>query len=74
MNLKRNGKAGEREKVVQYIQHRANKVGKKSGLVRVRGHKINPEKLSRWMKEAAKNQQSMSTNPLSRELLFDAFT
>jgi uncharacterized protein YfdQ (DUF2303 family) len=74
MNLKRNGKADEREKVVRHIQHRANKVGKKSDLVRVRGHTITQEKLSRWIKEAAKNQPSMSSNPLSRELLFDPFT
>jgi uncharacterized protein YfdQ (DUF2303 family) len=73
MNLKRNGKADERKKVVRHIQHRVNKVGKKSSLVRVRGHKINQEKLSRWVKEEAKNQPSMSPNPLPSKLFFHAF-
>jgi hypothetical protein len=68
MKLERNVKAKDRKAIVRHIQHRANAVGKSTCLVRVRGHKISSEKLSRWMREVATNQSSMLLPPLSRKL------
>lgn len=67
MKLERNVKAKERKAVVQHIQHRAYAVEKKSSHVRVRGHKINRDKLSRWMKEVVIDQPSIYAIPPSRE-------
>jgi hypothetical protein len=68
MKLERNVKAKDRKTVVRHIQHRTHAVGKSSRLVRVRGHKISSEKLSRWMREVATNQSLMPQPPLSRKL------
>ncbi|KAH6665249.1 hypothetical protein B0J14DRAFT_237414 [Halenospora varia] len=65
MKLERNVKAKERKTVIKHIQHRAHAVGKKSSHVRIRGHKINQEKLFRWAKENIMAQLSMSANPPS---------
>jgi hypothetical protein len=73
MKLERNVKAKERKAVVKHIQHRSHAVGKKSSHVRVRGHKINQEKLFRWAKEILMDQPSMSANPPSREFFCKFF-
>jgi hypothetical protein len=70
MGIAKNVKAKEQNSVLRHIQHRTGVAGKKSNHVRVRGHKIDPEKLSRWMKEAGLDQPSVSTRPLSRKLMF----
>ena len=66
MKLERNVKAPDRKAVVKYVQRRANEVGK-SSKVRIRGHKINHEKLSRWVKENVIKPVSIPANPPSRE-------
>jgi hypothetical protein len=68
MGILKNVKAKEQNAVLRHIQHRTCVAGKTSNHVRVRGHKIDPEKLSRWMKEAGLDQPSISTRPLSRPL------
>ena len=68
MRLERNVKAKERRAVVRHIQRRANVAGKRSSLIRVRGHKVNQSKLSRWMKESlidGVSESSASTSRLS---------
>jgi hypothetical protein len=67
MKLERNVRAKERTAVVRHVQHRKIVVGKTKSRVRVRGHKINMEKLSRWIKEAIKNQSSLPARPPSRK-------
>jgi hypothetical protein len=66
MKLERNVKAPDRKAVVKHIQHRANAVGKGSK-VRIRGHKINHEKLSRWVKENVIEPVTFPANPPSLE-------
>jgi hypothetical protein len=66
MKLERNVKAPDRKAVVKHIQRRANTAGKGSK-VRIRGHKINHEKLSRWVKENVIEPVSIPANPPSRE-------
>jgi hypothetical protein len=66
MKLERNVKAPDRKAVVKHVQRRANEVGKGSK-VRIRGHKINHEKLSRWVKENVMEPVSIPANPPSRE-------
>lgn len=69
MALERNVKALERKAIVQNINHRKYALGKKTGLVRVRGRRIAPEKLSRWMRELATDVPPMSANSLSRKFI-----
>jgi hypothetical protein len=66
MKLERNVKAPDRKAVVKHVQRRANEVGKGSK-VRIRGHKINHEKLSRWVKKNVRGPVSIPANPPSRE-------
>jgi hypothetical protein len=66
MKLERNVKAPDRKAVVKHVQRRANEVGK-SSKVRIRGHKINHEKLSRWVKENVIKPVSIPAKPPSRE-------
>jgi hypothetical protein len=66
MKLERNVKAPDRKAVMKHIQRRANTAGKGSK-VRIRGHKINHEKLSRWVKENVTGPVSIPANPPSRE-------
>jgi hypothetical protein len=66
MKLERNVKAPDRKAVVKHVQRRPNEVGK-SSKVRIRGHKINHEKLSRWAKENVTGPVSIPVNPPSRE-------
>lgn len=73
MKLERNVKSNERKAVIRHIQYRTNKAGKKTSHVRVRGHKIDPEKLSRWMKEGVMDQPRTPTSPSSRELVLAFF-
>ncbi|KAE8452639.1 hypothetical protein EG329_013898 [Mollisiaceae sp. DMI_Dod_QoI] len=65
MKLERNVKANERKAVVKRIQNRTHAVGKKSSHVRIRGHKINQEKLTRWLKENPMDLPSISATPPS---------
>ena len=67
MKLEKNVKAPERKTIVKHIQHRADGV-RNGSKVRVRGHKINHEKLSRWVKENVMEPVSTSTNSPSREI------
>jgi hypothetical protein len=67
MKLEKNVKAPERKTIVKHIQHRADGV-RNGSKVRVRGHKINHEKLSRWVKENVMEPVSTSTNPPSRKI------
>jgi hypothetical protein len=73
MGILKNVKAKEQNAVLRHIQHRTCVAGKTSSHVRVRGHKIDPEKLSRWVKEAGLDQPSISTGPLSRQLIFSCY-
>ncbi|CAG8952002.1 hypothetical protein HYFRA_00000738 [Hymenoscyphus fraxineus] len=52
MKLERNSKPGDRRAVVRHIQHRMI-INKNCGHVRMRGHEISAEKLSRWINEFA---------------------
>jgi hypothetical protein len=72
MNLE-NVKSNERKPIIRHIQYRTVLAGKKTSHVRVRGHKIDAEKLSRWMKESFIDQTRMPTSPSSRELALVLF-
>jgi hypothetical protein len=73
MKLERNVKSNERKAIIRHVHHRTVLAGKKASHVRVRGHKIDPEKLSRWMKESDIDQPCMPTCPSSRELALVLF-
>jgi hypothetical protein len=51
MKLKRSVEAKDRIAIVRRIQYRRHAIGKDTGHVRVRGHRINEAKLQRWAKE-----------------------
>jgi hypothetical protein len=68
MNLERNVKSNERKAIIRHVHHRTVLAGKKASHVRVRGHKIDPEKLSRWMKEGVMDRPRMPSSLSSREL------
>lgn len=51
MKLERNVKANERTAITRHISRRQLVIGKPSRFVRVRGHRIDKEKLARWMKD-----------------------
>ncbi|KAH7417966.1 hypothetical protein BKA64DRAFT_184602 [Cadophora sp. MPI-SDFR-AT-0126] len=61
MKIERNVKLKERKAVVKHIQHRAQTMGKKTGLTRIRGHEIDQEKLLRWAKENHTHQPFIIT-------------
>ena len=50
MKLERNAKVKEQKAVMQHLIRR-KRAGKQSALVRIRGHKIDLQKLSRWMRD-----------------------
>ena len=69
MQLERNAKVKEQKAVVRHINRR-EQAGKKSALVRIRGHKIDPQKLSRWVRDAetiAEDRLSIPTRSPSRK-------
>lgn len=73
MKIERNAKSNDRKAVVKHIQHRAHAVGKKRSHVRIRGHKINQDKLFRWAKENLMDKPSACPTPPSRGSFYKAF-
>ncbi|CZR63154.1 uncharacterized protein PAC_13051 [Phialocephala subalpina] len=65
MDLERNVKEEEQKAIVRSILHRTYVEGKNSSHVRVRGHKMALEKISRWMKDVVTDQPSMDAVPIS---------
>lgn len=65
MKIEKNVKAKEREAIAKCIQHRARAIGKRSR-VKVRGHNISQEKLSRWATENMTDIPFVSAAPPSR--------
>lgn len=59
-NLERNVKQHERKYIVKKIQYRKQAMGKDTGYVSVRGHRITAEKLDRWTREP--NNSMLETN------------
>jgi hypothetical protein len=50
-NLERNVKQHEKKYIVKKVQYRKQAMNKDTGYIGVRGHRINKEKLDRWMRE-----------------------
>ena len=73
MQVEKNGKTEERKAVAKHIQYRAHAAGKKSSHVRIRGHKINQERLSRWVKENLMDKPSAYPTPPSRGSFCQSF-
>ena len=60
MKLKRSVEAKDRITIVRRIQHRRHTIGKETGYVRVRGHRVTEAKLQRWEKEHPMSTLSQS--------------
>jgi len=69
MKLERNVKAKERRAIVKHVQYRTQVANKTSTQVRVRGHEINRNKYSRWIKEMLIGQPSSPISVPSRKFL-----
>ncbi|EPE24439.1 Ankyrin repeat-containing protein [Glarea lozoyensis ATCC 20868] len=62
MNIIRNTKSNECRAVVKHVRYRATRMSKTTGYIRVRGHDIDKEKLSRWSKEYLKDKSTSRSN------------
>jgi hypothetical protein len=69
LNIERNTKPEERQKVVQHINYlrRAARTQESYIEVRIRGHKIDSRKWNRWLNDSA-GQLAVVREPPSREL------
>jgi hypothetical protein len=69
LNIERNTKPEERQKVVQHINYLQCAAGTQERYieVRIRGHKIDSRKWIRWLNDSA-GQLAVAREPPSREL------